>query len=75
MWTWIKTQMLGGFEGIKFSKEPIVWLASIAAIANLVIAIIQGDLSLWPDGIESIGIILGGLIGRGTVKPLAKLPG
>ena len=74
MWTWIRDNMLGGFEGISFPKEPVAWLAFIAALANLAIAIIQGDIAFWPDGVESLWIIVLGLIGRGMVKPTSKLP-
>ena len=69
MFEWIKTQMLGGFTGIAFSKEPIVWLGTIAVVAQLSIAVLTGDLNLWPEGIEAIGTALLVLVGRGAVTP------
>ena len=73
MLTWIKENMFGGFEGIAFPKEPVVWLGFIAAIANLAINVLQGDLTLWPDGVESFVMLVMALVGRGMVTPNAKV--
>ena len=61
------------FENLKLSeftwpREPILYLTLIVAILNVAIQFLTGDLSIW-DGLESIGVLIAGFIGRGQVTP------
>lgn len=54
-----------------FPKEPVMWLALAAAIINIVIGILQGDVAFYPEGVEGIIILILGFFARSQVTPLA----
>ena len=54
-----------------FPKEPVMWLALLAAIINVVVGVLQGD-QAWVQGIESIvGLVLA-FFARSQVTPVAE---
>lgn len=54
-----------------FPKEPVMWLALLAAIINVVVGILQGD-QVLVDGIESIVGLLLAFFARSQVTPIAE---
>lgn len=57
------------FSNLSFPKEPVMWMALLAALLNVGISMIQGDLVL-SDGIESIVAIILGFVARSKVSPV-----
>lgn len=62
--------LFSGFRGATFPKEPVLWMAFIAAVLNIGVAVLNGELSAF-DGIESAVALLLGLIARGASTPVA----
>lgn len=55
---------------MKFSHEPIVWIAAVIAIAIVVRDYLSGGLSM--DSIDAALVAIGAVIGRKLVLPVAK---
>lgn len=63
--------MFAGFTGIQFKKEPVLWMATIAAVLNIGVQIINGDVAFFPEGLETLVIAVGALVARGASTPIA----
>jgi hypothetical protein len=55
---------------MRFSKEPIIWVGAIIAVAMVVKDYLTGDLNL--QSLDALGVAIGALIGRQLVSPVAK---
>lgn len=55
---------------MNFSKEPIVWIGAIIAVAIVVKDFLNGGLSV--ESIDAAVVAVGALIGRQLVSPVAK---
>lgn len=56
---------------MKFSKEPIIWIGAIIAIAIVVRDFYTDGLSV--DSIDAALVAIGAVIGRKLVLPVAKV--
>lgn len=56
---------------MKFSKEPIIWIGAIIAIAIVVQDLYTDGLSV--DSIDAALVAVGAVIGRKLVLPVAKV--
>lgn len=52
------------------SKEPIVWIGAVIAIAIVVRDYLNGGLSM--DSIDAALVAIGAVLGRKLVSPVAK---
>lgn len=63
------------FDNLKLSeftwkREPILYLALIVAIGNVIVTAAGGDLA-WTAALESIAVLVLGFFGRGQVTPVS----
>lgn len=56
-------------KGFTWPKEPVLYLALIVAILNVVIQALSGDLS-WFAAAESVFVLIMGFIARSQVTPV-----
>ncbi|TNF82066.1 MAG: hypothetical protein JSW51_03055 [Gemmatimonadota bacterium] len=56
-------------QGFTWPREPVVYLALLAAILSAAASALQGDVTWW-NAAESVWILILGFIARGKVSPV-----
>lgn len=57
--------------GFTWPREPVLYLTLVAAIINVIIQALVGDVTYWV-GIETIIGLIMAFIARGRVSPVAE---
>lgn len=55
---------------MKFSKEPVLWVGAVIAIAMVVKDYLNDDLNM--QSLDALAVAIGAVIGRNFVSPVAK---
>lgn len=55
---------------LRFSKEPVLWLGAVIAIAMVARDYFTGDLNI--SSLDALAVAIGAVVGRKFVTPVAK---